>query len=446
MKETILILSQILDKIDRLLIAPASIEPDFKSIKNYKLFPGNFWPTFEEKLPIAIENINLELQNQLQELKNQNKLLEAQRLEQRTNNDMDMLLEAGFCQGIENYSRHLEFREPGKAPHSLVDYFPEDYLLIIDESHQTLPQLRAMAVQDKVRKQVLIEHGFRLPSAIDNRPLRHEELEERINQVVYVSATPGRDERQKVKKENVVEQLIRPTGLLEPSIEVRPTENQVKDLIKEIKKRSKRKERVLAITLTKRLSEALAEYLSEEGISAQYIHSEIKTMERPKILTDLREGKYDVLIGINLLREGLDLPEVALVAILDADKEGFLRSETTLIQTMGRTARHVKGHVILYADYITKSMQGAIGEVTRRRNIQNKYNKKHDVTPKPITKEIRYWPFVTKEKEVDAEFWMIKDKKLLEKEMKQAAKDLDFERAAKIRDIIQNLNEQKPGA
>ena len=432
------------DTIKRLLIAKASLEPNFKPVKGeYELFPGNFWPAFEEKLPIAIENINLELQQQLKKLKKENKLIEAQRLEQRTNNDMEMLREAGFCQGIENYSRHMEFRKPGEAPHSLIDYFPKDYLLLIDESHQTLPQLRAMSVQDRARKEILIEHGFRLPSSIDNRPLNYGELEDRINQVVYISATPGKEERSMVEKKYVAEQLIRPTGLLEPAIEIRPTKNQVKNLISEIKERSKKGQRVLAITLTKRLSEALSEYLSEEGISSQYIHSEIKTLERPKILKNLREGKYDVLIGINLLREGLDLPEVSLVAILDADKEGFLRSEITLIQTMGRAARHIQGQVILYADHITGSMKAAMNEIKRRRDIQLRYNKEHNITPKPITKEIRNWPFMSEEKEVDAEFWMIKDKKLLEKEMKQAAKEMDFERATRIRDLIAGLDKKK---
>jgi excinuclease ABC subunit B len=312
-------------------------------------------------------------------------------------------------------------------------------LIFIDESHQTLPQLHAMANQDRARKETLIEYGFRLPSAIDNRPLTFKEFEERINQVIYVSATPAEEERKKAGKKFIVEQLIRPTGLLEPSIEIRPTKNQVKDLIKEIEKRIAKKQRVLVLTLTKRLAEALAEYLSEKGISCQWLHSEIKTLERPQILKDLREGKYDVLVGINLLREGLDLPEVALIAILDADKEGFLRSETTLIQTMGRAARHPEGHVILYADEITKSMKKAINEVKRRRKIQIEYNKKHNITPKPIIKPIREWPFVVREKEISAEFWAIRDLKLLEQEMKEAAKNLDFERAAQIRDLIKEI-------
>jgi len=328
----------------------------------------------------------------------------------------------------------------------------------------TLPQIHAMANQDRARKETLIEYGFRLPSAIDNRPLTFKEFEEGVSQLIYVSATPAEEEREKTLrqaqgkagKEYIVEQLIRPTGLLEPSIEIRPihppkfskgkfrrARNQVKDLVEEIKKRVKKKQRTLVLTLTKRLAEALAEYLSEEGISCQWLHSEVKTLERPQILKDLREGKYDVLVGINLLREGLDLPEVALIAILDADKEGFLRSETTLIQTMGRAARHLEGHVILYADKITKSMAAAIKEVKRRRKIQLEYNKKHKITPQPIIKPIREWPFARREKESAVEFWMIRDKELLEKEMKEAAKNLDFERAAEIRDLIKDLKSRE---
>ena len=302
--------------------------------------------------------------------------------------------------------------------------------------------------QDRIRKETLIEHGFRLPSAIDNRPLRFEEFEKKINKVIYVSATPGKEEKEKVLKQSkgvnryIVEQLIRPTGLLEPSIEIRPTENQIKDLVSEIRKVTDKKQRALVITLTKRLAEALSDYLSGEGISCSYLHSEIKTLERPQILKDLRLGKYDVLVGINLLREGLDLPEVELVAILDADKEGFLRAETTLIQTMGRAARHINGRVILYADKLTKSMDSAIKEVKRRRKIQAEYNKKHNITPKPIIKEIRDWPFSSRKEKVLTEFWVIKDKNLLEEEMKKAARDLDFERAAEIRDLIKKLKPQ----
>jgi len=411
-------------------------------ISNLKLYPAHFWVTSQEKLGIAIENIKLELQDQLKKLKKEKKLLEAKRLEQRTNYDLEMMKETGYCHGIENYSRHLEFRKPGEPPYTLLNYFPKDFLIFIDESHMTLPQLHAMANQDRARKETLMEYGFRLPSAIDNRPLTFKEFEERTNQVIYVSATPAEEEREKTGKKYIVEQLIRPTGLLEPTIEIRPTKNQVKDLVEEIKKRILKKQRTLVLTLTKRLAEALSNYLSEQGITSQWLHSEVKTLERPQILKDLRKGKYDVLVGINLLREGLDLPEVALIAILDADKEGFLRSETTLIQTMGRAARHLEGQVILYADKVTKSMAAAIKEVKRRRKIQLEYNKKHKITPKPILKPIREWPFIQREKESAVEFWMIKDKKLLEKEMKEAARNLDFERAAEIRDLITQLHSE----
>jgi excinuclease ABC subunit B len=429
---------------------------------NIQIFPAHFWVTPQEKLNIAIENIKLELEEQLKKLKKQKKLLEAQRLEQRTNYDLEMMRETGYCHGIENYSRHLEFRKPGEAPYTLIDYYlhpvksagggakqfnrARDFLIFVDESHMTIPQLHAMANQDRARKETLIEYGFRLPSAIDNRPLTFKEFEERVPQVIYVSATPAEEEISKIKNQKsklLVEQLIRPTGLLEPSIEIRPTKNQVKDLIEEIKKRVEKKQRTLVLTLTKRLAEALSDYLAEEGISCQWLHAEVKTLERPQILKDLRKGKYDVLVGINLLREGLDLPEVALVAILDADKEGFLRSETTLIQTMGRAARHIEGHVILYADKITSSMRRAIAEVKRRRKIQLEYNKKHKITPKPILKPIREWPFIQREKEIASEFWMIRDEKLLEKEMREAAKNLDFERAAQIRDLTKNIKNQK---
>jgi excinuclease ABC subunit B len=445
-----------------------------QQIGEAKIFPAHFWVTPQEKLAIAIENIKLELGEQLKKLKKDynppsasshslcerapKKLLEAQRLEQRTNYDLEMLKETGYCHGVENYSRHLEFRKPGEPPFTLLDYYPQnEFLVFIDESHLTLPQLRAMANQDRVRKETLIEYGFRLPSAVDNRPLKFAEFEEKVGQIVYVSATPGPYEMEKIqipkskfqikskiqksKSQNpfLVEQLIRPTGLLEPSIKIRSTKNQVKDLIKEIKKRVTKKQRVLVLTLTKRLAEALSDYLTEEKISCQWLHSEVKTLERPRILKELREGKYDVLVGINLLREGLDLPEVALVAILDADKEGFLRSETTLIQTMGRAARHLEGHCILYADKITGSMKRAITEIKRRRKIQLEYNKKHKISPKPVIKPIRDWPFVLKEKEITSEFWIIKDVKLLEKEMKTAARNLDFERAAEIRDLINKL-------
>ena len=428
------------DKIDKIsLIQDAAFRQSTICRQQLKIFPAHFWVTPQEKLEIAVENIKSELQKRLKELQNQKKLLEAQRLEQRTNYDLEILKETGYCYGIENYSRHLEFRKPGQAPYALIDYFSNDFLVFIDESHMTLPQLHAMASQDRARKETLIEYGFRLPSAVDNRPLTFREFEKRISQVIYVSATPAEEERRKATKKYIVEQLVRPTGLLEPSIEIKPTKNQVKDLIKEVKRRVEKKQRTLALTLTKRLAEALSEYLTEEGIKTQWLHAEVKTLERPRILKDLREGKHDVLVGVNLLREGLDLPEVALVAILDADKEGFLRSETTLIQTMGRAARHIEGHVILYADKITKSIAAAVRKVERRREIQFTYNKLHNITPKPIVKPIREWPFVSREKEVASEFSMIRDKKLLEKEMKEAAKNLAFERAAEIRDLIKKI-------
>jgi len=479
----------------------SEISGEFVEIREFRIFPAHFWVTPQEKLEIAIENIKLEFREQVKRLKGQKKLLEAQKLEQRTNYDLEMLREIGYCHGIENYSRHLEFRQPGEPPFTLLDYFSyshkfaynshinsynnlRNFLVFIDESHQTIPQLHAMYNQDKSRKETLIEYGFRLPSALDNRPLKFDEFEKKIGQVIYVSATPAEEERKKALRQGlrlssaecpqgkagkkfIVEQLIRPTGLLEPPIEIRPTKNQVKDLIEEIKKRIKKRQspveefrqgvfskktpiakasrnfstgqRTLVLTLTKRLAEELADYLTEEGIKTQWLHAEVKTLERPQILKDLREGKYDVLVGINLLREGLDLPEVSLVAILDADKEGFLRSETTLIQTMGRAARHIEGQVILYADKITKSMAAAVKEIERRRKIQMKYNKKHKIVPKPIIKPIREWPFVTKKKEIEAEFWQVRDLKLLEDEMKEAAKNLDFERAAQIRDLILQL-------
>ncbi|MBI4101726.1 MAG: excinuclease ABC subunit UvrB [Candidatus Nealsonbacteria bacterium] len=427
------------DRIAKLSSSPSNLTPKFAPFSSAKIFPAHFWITPEEKLKIAIANIRLELAQRLNELKNRKKLLEAQRLEQRTNYDLEMMEETGFCHGIENYSRHLEFRKPGQAPFTLLDYYPDDFLLFIDESHQTIPQIRAMAQQDRARKKALVEYGFRLPSAVDNRPLTFEEFNEKIKRATYVSATPDRYEKERAGKKYIIEQLIRPTGLLEPSIEIRSTKNQVKDLIEEIKKCRAKNQRALALTLTKRLAEALAEHLTEEGISSQWLHSEIKTLERPRILKEFREGKYDVLVGINLLREGLDLPEVALVAILDADKEGFLRSETTLIQTMGRAARHPEGRVILYADQMTYSMKSAIEEIKRRRKTQEDYNKEHQITPQPIRKPIKEWPFAAKEKIVEAEFWQIRDKNLLEKEMKEAARNLDFERAAEIRDLIKKI-------
>ena len=410
-----------------------------------RIFPAKFWATPQNKIDIALENIKLELQEQLIKLQEQGKLLEAQRLERRTNYDMEILKETGSCHGVENYSSQLEFRKPGQAPYALLEYFKNDFLVFIDESHMTLPQIKAMSTQDRIRKETLIEYGFRLPSAVDNRPLTFEEFQARVHRAVYVSATPADFEKQRAGSKNIVEQLIRPTGLLEPSIEIRPTHNQIKDLIIEIKKRVKENQRVLVVTLTKRLAEALAERIKDEGIKTQWLHAEVKTLKRPQILKDLREGKCSVLVGINLLREGLDLPEVGLVAILDADKEGFLRNETSLIQTMGRAARHPRGKVIMYADKMTKSMKAAMDEIGRRRKIQEKYNREHGLAPEAIVKGIRDWPFasVVEKSATAAEFGIINDAKLLDKEMKKAAKDLDFERAAELRDLIKKIKNGK---
>jgi excinuclease ABC subunit B len=447
-----------LDKITKIYKIPIDDPKNvFKSqkkliaFKEIKIFPAKFWLTPEEKRDIAIENIKLELQERLKELKKQKKLLEAERLEKRTNYDLEMIKETGWCHGIENYSRHLEFRKPGSPPFTLLDYFEltnqKNYLVFIDESHMTIPQLKAMARGDMARKKTLVEYGFRLPSCIDNRPLKFGEFEKKVPQVLYVSATPGEYEMRKIKakkKKLLVELLIRPTGLLDPKIEVKPTKNQVEDLINEIKKAIEKKERVLVTTLTKRLAEDLADYLKEEGLKVNYLHSEIKTLERPGILKDLRKGEYDILVGVNLLREGLDLPEVALIAILDADKEGFLRNETTLIQTMGRAARHPNGRIIMYADKITKSMKLAIKETERRRKIQEKYNKKHKITPKAIEKAIRDWEFAKEKVKTEdiLELAKIKDIDFLKKEMKKAAENLDFEKAAKIRDEIKKLEKK----
>ena len=431
------------DEIDKISLSKPDLNSKFDILySKFQLFPAHFWVTPQNKLGIAIENIKLELQEEIKKLKKRKRLLEAQRLEQRTNYDLEMLTESGYCHGVENYSRHLEFRQPGDPPFALLDYYPGDFLVFVDESHITLSQLRAMATQDRARKKTLIEYGFRLLSAIDNRPLTFEEFNKKISQIIYVSATPEEYEKEKAGKKYIVEQLIRPTGLLEPSIEIRPTKNQVEDLIKEIKKRIEKKQRILVLTLTKRLAEALSEYLIERGIKTQWLHAEVKTLERPQILKDLREGKYDVLVGINLLREGLDLPEVSLVAILDADKEGFLRSETTLIQTMGRATRHIEGNVILYADKITKSMASAMQEIERRRKIQADYNRVHKIKPRAIKKEIRDWLFA-KKAEVVSEFGLINDVKLLEEEMKIAAKNLDFERAVELRDLIKKIKNAK---
>ena len=419
------------------------------------IFPAKHFVTSQEKLKLAIESIRAELEERLAEFKKQGKLLEAARLEQRTNFDLEMLQEAGYCHGVENYSRHLSQRPAGSTPWTLLDYFPDDFLLFIDESHMTLPQVRGMYHGDRSRKETLVEYGFRLPSALDNRPLNFTEFNKRINQVVYTSATPS--EYEYAQSIQVAEQLVRPTGLLEPTIEIKPTKGQIDDLLEEIKQRVGKKQRSLITTMTKRMAEELADYLLEMGIKTHYLHSEVETLERVEILRDLRLGVYDVVVGINLLREGLDLPEVSLVAILDADKEGFLRSKGSLIQTMGRAARHVEGHVIMYADTITVSMHEAIEETRRRRQVQEEYNKKHGITPQGIQKAIkditeRVAASVAEEKAAyDAEkpakgpatrdevTRLIKD---LEIQMKQAAKSLEFEKAALIRDRIMELRRE----
>ncbi|STO13645.1 Excinuclease ABC subunit B [[Flavobacterium] thermophilum] len=436
------------DEIERIREVDALTGEVLGEREHVAIFPASHFVTREEKMRIAIENIEKELEERLAELRGQGKLLEAQRLEQRTRYDLEMMREMGFCSGIENYSRHLALRPPGSTPYTLLDYFPDDFLIIIDESHVTLPQLRGMYNGDRARKQVLVDHGFRLPSALDNRPLTFEEFEQKINQIIYVSATPGPYELE--HSPGVVEQIIRPTGLLDPTIDVRPIEGQIDDLIGEIRERVERNERTLVTTLTKKMAEDLTDYLKEAGIKVAYLHSEIKTLERIEIIRDLRLGKYDVLIGINLLREGLDIPEVSLVAILDADKEGFLRSERSLIQTIGRAARNANGHVIMYADTITKSMEIAIQETKRRRAIQEEYNRKHGIVPRTVQKDIRdviratYAAEETGTYETKPAATMTKQEReeliqKLEAEMKEAAKALDFERAAQLRDIIFEL-------
>ncbi|QDZ94708.1 excinuclease ABC subunit UvrB [Bacillus altitudinis] len=415
------------------------------------IFPASHFVTREEKMEKAIINIEKELEEQLEKLRENGKLLEAQRLEQRTRYDLEMMREMGFCSGIENYSRHLTLRPPGSTPYTLLDYFPDDFMIVVDESHVTIPQIRAMYNGDQARKQVLVDHGFRLPSALDNRPLTFDEFEKHINHIVHVSATPGPYELDKTPE--VVEQIIRPTGLLDPIIEVRPIEGQIDDLIGEIHARVEKNERVLVTTLTKKMSEDLTDYLKEIGIKVNYLHSEIKTLERIEIIRDLRLGKYDVLVGINLLREGLDIPEVSLVAILDADKEGFLRSERSLIQTIGRAARNAEGRVIMYADNMTKSMDIAIQETKRRREQQEAYNEKFGITPQTIHKKIRDVIKATKVHEDSEEYETKAAPKLskmskkerekvienVEMEMKEAAKALDFEKAAELRDLLLEL-------
>ena len=430
------------DEIDRISEFDLLTGTTIQSKKTITIYPASHFVTSEEKLKIAIKNIKEELNEQLAKFKSENKLLEYQRLMERTNYDIEMLSETGFCHGVENYSRHLALKKAGETPTTLIDFFGKDFLLVIDESHVTIPQVRAMYNGDRARKQVLVDYGFRLPSAMDNRPLKFEEFEQKLNQVIYVSATPGDYEKEKSK--NIVEQIIRPTGLLDPIIEVRKSKNQIDDLVNEINLCKEKNERVLITTLTIRMAEELTDYLKKIDIKVAYLHSEVHTLDRLKIIRDLRLGKYDVLVGINLLREGLDIPEVSLIAILDADKQGFLRSTRSLIQTIGRAARNANGKVIMYADTISDSMKEAIDETKRRRTIQEAYNEKNGITPKTIIKEIREVITNNKEeKDVNIEKMPKKEKSLLmqkiEEEMKDAASKLDFERATELRDILFEL-------
>ena len=428
------------DEIDRISEIDTLTGHIISSMKNVSIFPASHFVVSDEKLHQGIERIKVELEERLAELKSENKLLAAERLEQRTNYDIEMLEETGFCSGVENYSAPMAGRKRGETPTTIMDFFPKDYLLVVDESHVTLPQVKGMFNGDRARKQNLVDYGFRLPSALDNRPLKYEEFEQKINQVIYVSATPGDKELADTHGE-FVEQIIRPTGLLDPTIEVRKTEGQIDDLVSEINDRIAKKEKVLVTTLTIRMAEELTNYLKELDIKVAYLHAEVKTLQRLQIIHDLRSGKYDVLVGINLLREGLDIPEVSLIAILDADKEGFLRSTRSLIQTIGRCARNANGHVIMYGDKITDSMNEAITETARRRHIQEEYNKEHGIVPKTIIKEIR--DVITNVDDTKKEKTKKPTKKELalmidnvEREMREAAKNLDFERAMELRDIL----------
>ena len=468
------------DEIDRLVEVDALTGEVIAERKHVAVYPASHYVTTKEKMKIAVERIEAELDEQLAKLKAEDRLLEAQRLEQRTRYDIEMMQEMGYCSGIENYSRHMSERKAGEAPYTLIDYFPDDFLIMVDESHVTIPQVRAMYNGDRARKESLIEYGFRLPSALDNRPLKFDEFVERINQIVYVSATPGPYEME--VETNVAEQIIRPTGLLDPSIEIRPIKGQMDDLLGEIHKRAAKNERVLVTTLTKKMAEDLTEFLKEMGVRVRYLHSDIVTIERAEIIRDLRAGVFDVLVGINLLREGLDMPEVSLVAILDADKEGFLRSDTAMIQTIGRAARNVNGHVIMYADRVTSSMQRAMDETDRRRAVQEAYNIEHHITPKSVSKDVKelieltkieedmvtdgkglspkkgkkkssaagmdhgHEPYAqdtdaTKVAEITAEELYNKIEEL-DRQMKAAAKQLEFEKAAKLRDQLGELRQQ----
>ena len=438
------------DEIDRIVEIDPLTGELLAQPSQVDIYPAKHFVTPHDKLMAAIEDIGEELRERLEALKSQGKLLEAQRLEARTNYDIEMLQEVGYCTGVENYSRHLQRRAPGSTPWTLLDYFPDDYLLFIDESHMTLPQIRGMYHGDISRKQTLVDYGFRLPSALDNRPLNFDEFRKHVNQAIYVSATPAQYEYE--HSQQVVEQLIRPTGLLEPSVEIKPAKGQIDDLIYQIRTRVDKGERCLVTTLTKRMAEELCDYLREMEIKTHYLHSEIETLERVEILRDLRLGVYDVVVGINLLREGLDLPEVSLVAILDADKEGYLRSKGALIQTMGRAARHVNAHTIMYADSITKSMHEAIEETQRRRRTQEAYNKEHDITPQGIKKAIKditervqvvaetRTPYIAAPISVEEMHRLIKQ---LESQMKKAAKNLEFEKAALLRDRIIELRKDE---
>ena len=432
------------DEIEKIVEINALTGKPIGTRRHILISPASHYVTTKDKMERAIVTIEQEMEERVKYFKSQNKLIEAQRIEERTNFDIEMMKETGFCSGIENYSRHISGRPVGSPPYTLFDYFPKDFLLLIDESHATIPQVKAMYNGDRARKESLVNYGFRLPSAFDNRPLTFKEFEERINQVVFVSATPA-DYEKEHSKDNVVEQIIRPTGLLDPKIEVKPVTNQIDDLLEQIRLRIEKKERVLVTTLTKKMAEDLTEYLKSLDIKVNYIHSDTKALERMKIIRDLRLGEFDVLVGINLLREGLDIPEVSLVAILDADKEGFLRSERSLIQTIGRAARNTDGTVIMYADELTESMEKAISETNRRRKIQEEYNKKNGIIPKTIKKSVRDNIKVTDVKDIEVEYKLEKSEDIRETitkltdEMLRYATEMEFEKAAEIRDKIKEL-------